>query len=236
MKGVFIASLLVMGTYGAVANAQEAGQPSYFERRMRAPLEAFEIGVSGAYNQGFGNLTDTASTPIGSRRLQDTAGAGGGAELDLSYRFLPEMAAGVFAGGSQYDPQNMPGGTDVQSLAAGLQGQWFFRPYRTINPWVGLASAYRGFWISPDVGGVTQRHGWEIARLQVGVDFRASKEISIGPYVGGAVDVFFSETLPGQTARNLSGPPASGFVNAGILGRFDLGGTYVDEATRVSKR
>jgi hypothetical protein len=120
-------------------------------------------------------------------------------------------------------------------LAAGIQGTWYMRPYRTLNPFVGLGSAYRGHWIVPDVGGNTQHHGWEIARLQVGVDLRASREVSFAPYVTGAVDTFFSETLPGQSARNLNGPPVSGFFGAGVLGRFDVGGTYTMQHASVAR-
>jgi hypothetical protein len=239
MKRLFIASSLALSaTYGVAAHAQEAKQPSYFEREMAAPKQAFELGVSAMYNQGAGNLTDTASPAAATtgRRVQDAAGAGVGAEIDLGYRFIPEFAAGVFVSGSEYNREVQPTGTNVRSLTAGLQGQWFFRPYTTVNPWVGLASAYRGHWIVPDVGGTTARHGWEVARLQVGLDLRASKEVSLGPYIGGGVDVFFSETTPGTTARTLDGPPAAGFFGAGLLGRFDLGGTYTQAATLVSRR
>jgi hypothetical protein len=230
--------LVLAGTYGVNANAQEVAQPGYFQRQMAAPSRAFEIGVAGLYNQGWGNLTDAVS-PLAAvgRRVQDVSGAGVGAEIDLGYRFMPQMAAGVFAQGSEFNRDDrLASGTNVRTLTAGLQGSWFFRPYRTINPWVGLGSAYRGHWIVPDVGGITQHHGWQIARLQVGVDMRASREISIGPYVGGSVDVFFSEKLPNQPSRNLDGPPVAGFFGAGLQGRFDLGGNYIAPASSATAR
>jgi hypothetical protein len=238
MKRVFVTSFLVLaGTYGISANAQEAGQPGYFSRTMAAPSRAFEIGVTPLYNQGWGNLTDTTSPRAATtgRQVQNYSGAGIGGELDFSYRFAPIAMAGVFVQGSEYNANDrLVSGTNVRSLVAGIQGQWFVRPYRTVNPWVGLGSAYRGYWIVPDVGGITSYQGWEIARLQIGVDFRASKEISIAPYAGGSVDVFFSEDLPNLNARNLSGPPVSGWFGAGILGRFDIGGTYVMPASSAA--
>jgi hypothetical protein len=230
MKPVFVASFLVLaGTYGVNANAQEVKQPSYFEQQMAAPNQAFEIGVSGLYNQGWGNLTDTTSPLAGvSRRVQDLSGPGGGAEIDLGYRFIPELAAGVFVQGSQYSPDaRLATGTNVRSLTAGIQGHWFFMPYRTINPWVGLGTAYRGHWMVPDSGGVTQHHGWQIARLQLGIDMRASREVSVGPYIAGSVDTFFSEKLPGQDSRTLDQPAVAGFFGAGLQGRFDVGGSYI---------
>jgi len=239
MKRVFVTSFLVLaGTYGIEANAQEAGQP-YFQKQMAAPTQAFEIGVSGLYNQGWGNLTDSSSllAPTTGRRIQDVGGAGIGAEVDLGYRFMPQAAVGVFAQGSEYDRDNqLATGTNVRSLLAGIQGNWYVRPFRSLNPWVSLASAYRGHWIVPEIGGITQHHGWENARLQVGLDMRASRENSIAPYVGGAVDVFLSEMLPNQQARNLDPIPVSGWFGAGIMGRFDVGGKYVAPVTAAAAR
>jgi len=238
MKRVLVTSFAVLaGTYGIGARAQEAGQPSYFQRQIAAPSQAFEIGVSPLYNQGWGNLTDTQSvlSTVG-RHVEDYGGAGIGAELDLGYRINPQVAAGVFVQGSEYDRDSrLRSGTNVRSLTAGIQGQWFFRPYSALSPWVGLGSAYRGHWIVPDVGGNTEHHGWEIARLQVGADIRASREVAIGPYVMGAVDTFFTEKLPGQSSRNLNGPPVAGYFGAGVLGRFDVGGKYVAPGTSVAR-
>jgi hypothetical protein len=233
MKRFLIAAVGVLaGTYGMSAHAQEeVRHPSYFEKRMAAPTNAFEIGVSGMYNQGFGNLT--SGQPV--NKLQDTAGAGGGGEIDLGWRLIPHLSLGVFAAGAQFGNQ-LAANAEQRTLAAGVQGQWFFRPYDTINPWVSLATAYRAFWIVPDAGGTTTRHGWEIARVQAGVDFRMMREISVGPFVGGGVDTFFTEKLPGGSYQNISGPPVSGFVQAGIMGRFDLAGQYATSTSSVAAR
>jgi hypothetical protein len=237
MKRVLVASVGVLaGTYALGANAQEAKQPGYFEKELAAPVSAFEIGVSGKYNQGFGNLTSGA--PAGtSRRLQDTAGPGVGGELDLGWRIAPALSLGLYGAGTEFDRQSqLASGTNVRSLTAGAQAQWFLRPYHAVDPWVSLASGYRGFWLVPDVGGVTSRHGWQIARLQVGVDMRTSRAVSIGPFVGGSVDTFFTEKVPGGSYRNLSGPPVAGFFEAGLIGRFDLGGRYVQRASVIAAR
>jgi hypothetical protein len=241
MKRVLVTSLVVLAatsTYGLKASAQEVGQPGYFERRMAAPVSAFEIGVSPLYNQGWGNLTDVESSAAAAgRKLQDTAHAGAGIELDLGYRVMPMFTVGAFGTITEFNRDDrLATDTNVRSVTAGVQGQWFARPYHVINPWVGLGSAYRGFWTVPEVGGITQRHGWQIARLEIGVDLRASREISIGPYVGGSVDVFFKEKIPGQDSRNLNGPPVSGFFMAGVNGRFDIGGQYVNSATGIARR
>ncbi len=239
MKRVFVTSFLVLaGTYGIKANAQEAGMPGYFQRQMAAPSGAFEIGASGLYNQGWGNLTDSVSprTPLTGRKVQDVGGAGIGGELDLGYRFAPPAAAGVFGQFSEYDAdQRLLSGTNVRSILAGIQGSWHARPYHSVDPWVNLGSAWRGYWIVPEVGGITSYQGWEIARLQIGLDMRASREIAIAPYVSGGLDVFFSEKLPNIDSRNLDPVPVSGWFGAGVMGRFDVGGRYVTPATATAR-
>jgi hypothetical protein len=240
MKRVFVTSFLVLvGTYGIEASAQEVGQPSYFHRQMAAPTQAFEIGVSGLYNQGWGNLTDSSSilAPTTGRQIQDFGGAGIGAEVDLGYRAMPQASVGVFAQGSEYDRDSqLASGTNVRSLLAGIQGSWHVRPFRSLDPWVSLGSAYRGYWIVPEVGGITSHQGWEIARLQIGLDMRASREIAIAPYVSGGIDVFFSEKLPNTNSRNLDPVPVSGWFGAGLMGRFDVGGRYVAPVSSVEAR
>ena len=240
MKRVVVASLAVLcGTYGLRANAQEVAQPSYFERQMAAPAGAFEVGVSGMWNQGWGNLTDDVSAiaPITGRKVSDISNAGVGVELDLGYRAMPSVVFGIFGTATEYSTQEIVlRTTDIRSVTAGIQGQYFFRPYKVVNPWVGLASAWRGYWVVPDVGGITSRQGWELARVQLGVDLRASREISVGPFISGAMDIFFTEKFPRLDSRNLDGTPVAWFFSAGILGRFDVAGSYHMKGESVASR
>jgi len=238
MKRVFVTSFLVLvGTYAIEANAQEA-PASYFQKQMAAPTQAFEIGVAGVYNQAWGNLTDSNSllAATNGRRIQDVAGPGIGGELDLSFRFMPQMAAGIFGQVSEYDPdQRLLSSTNVRSVLAGIQGAWYFRPYRALNPWVTLASAWRGHWIVPEVGGITSHQGWEVARLMIGLDMRATREIAIAPFASGGLDVFFTEKFPNLNHTNLSPVPVAFYFSAGIMGRFDIGGRYVTPASVASR-
>jgi outer membrane protein W len=150
---------------------------------------------------------------------------------------VPQLTLGVFGAATEFEQTNQQlSTTNVRSLTAGAQAQWFFRPYHVVNPWVSLGSAYRGFWTVPEVGGITSRQGWQIARLQIGADMRATREVSVGPYIGGSVDTFFTEKVPGGNWRNLSGPPVSIFIQAGLVGRFDLGGTYTQRASIIASR
>jgi hypothetical protein len=239
MRLVCVASVLVLaGTYGVLAHAQEVAQASYFEKTMSVPDRAFELNVSTAYNQGWGDLTDAVSVEgqTFGRRVQDVAGAGLALELDLGYRASPTLAGGFYGTVAQYTNQTEVSGTKIRSLTAGIQGQWYVQPFRAFSPWMTIGTAYRASWIVPDVGANTLRKGWQIARLQFGTDFRLSREIAIAPFIGGDINVMFSESLPNGDSRNLDGAPTFVSFTAGILGRFDIGEAYVTPGGTVAHR
>jgi hypothetical protein len=165
--------------------------------------------------------------------VQDVAGAGLALEIDLGYRAAPDFGGGFYFTIAQFTNQTPVSGTDVRSLTAGVQGQWYMLPFRAFSPFMTLGSAYRASWIVPEVGGNTVRQGWEIVRLQFGTDFRLSQEIALSPFLGGSVNTMFSETPPNGVSRSLDGPPVFISFTAGILGRFDLGGIFVNSAGKV---
>ena len=89
MKRALAASAMVLsGTFGVAARAQEVTPPSFFQEAMVAPDRAFELNVATAYNQGWGDLTDSVSAAgqTFGRKVQDVAGAGIAFEIDLGYR------------------------------------------------------------------------------------------------------------------------------------------------------
>ena len=142
-----------------------------------------------------------------------------------------------FQHGGMFRNQTSLDGTNFRSVTAGLQGQWNLRPFRSINPWVTLGSGWRGNWIVPDVGGNVSIQGWQLARLQIGADFRVANQVAFGPYVAGDVNLMFSQRLPGQEDFfDTSGTPTFATFSAGILGRFDLGGKQVSPVAPVARR
>jgi hypothetical protein len=204
---------------------------------MPAPARALELNLSSAYNQGWGNLTDPTGSGFQSfgRQFQEAAGAGVQFEVDLGYRISPRFGVGAYGTIAGYTNQTNVSGTNVRSVTGGIQGQWFITPYRAFGPWISLGSAYRGVWVIPEIGGQTSRQGWEIARLQVGTDFRVSNDIAVSPYLAGDINVIFAEKLPFGSYRNLSGPPAFATFTAGVLGRFDMFAKYVKPSGAVAQ-
>jgi hypothetical protein len=220
-----------------LAQAQEASRP-YFEKSMPAPRQAFEVNVTTAYNQGWGNLTDTQSAAgrLFGRQVQDVAGAGLQFELDLGYRMSPMFAISGYGTFAQYHNETEVSGTNLRSVTAGIQGQWFMRPYRAFCPWVALGSGWRGNWLVPEIAPTVTRVGWQVARLQVGADFRLARNIALSPYVAGDLNLIFGERFSNGDFRNLDGPPVYATFTAGVLGRFDFANTYVTQSGAVASR
>ena len=67
-------------------------------------------------------------------------------------------------------------------------------------------------------------HGPKLMAARLGIHFRASEGVAIGPVIGADATVFtFQDTSSVQT--NISDPRLSTFVFAGLQGRFNVGGS-----------
>jgi hypothetical protein len=77
-------------------------------------------------------------------------------------------------------------------------------------------------------------HGLQLARAQVGLDVRVSRDVAIGPMIGGDIDLFIWRN-PEGAAGNAAIPDKelSTFVFAGVQGRFDVGGTRVERTGTI---
>ena len=109
------------------------------------------------------------------------------------------------------------------SSSAGIQTDWHFLPgAHELDPWVSLGAGWRGYWVNENAGNVSVQ-GLELAKLQVGVDYRIDREVSISPVVGADLSAFLTESAPGSDGfRNISNPHVNTFLFAGFMGRFDI--------------
>lgn len=206
----------------AMAQPQESPDTTTgFDHAVPAVQNAFELAVSTGYQQGAGKL----GGHMGS--LEDVAGPGGAIEVDAGYRIIPQLTVGLYGSYTQNQKgDNLAGGTDVLGATAGVQAAWHFRADRSVDPWVSLGTGWKGLWLNPDRGKVTSLQGFELARLQVGADYRVSKDIAISPVVGGSLSMFVSEDSPMTDSYTEIHDKKVNFTGfAGLSGRFDLGGT-----------
>jgi len=106
-----------------------------------------------------------------------------------------------------------------------VQAAWHFRPDRSIDPWVSLGGGWKGLWLDPNHGKTTSLQGLDLARVQLGVDYRVSPDVSISPVVGGSLGMFVSQDSPMTNGYTEIGSKKVNFTGfAGLAGRFDVGG------------
>lgn len=204
----------------AHAEPEPAEASTGFDHAVAPVSGALELAIGTGYSQAAGDLG-------GSRgKIQDMSGPGGAVELDLGYRIIPELTVGAYGTFSKFQRGDaLASDTDVFGATAGLQAAWHFRPDRSVDPWISLGTGWKALWQNPTSGKVTSLQGFELARLQVGVDYRLSKDISIAPVIGASLSMFVAEDGPDTmdyteiTDKKLN---VTGF--AGLSGRFDLGG------------
>jgi outer membrane protein W len=226
---VFAAS----SAYAEEKEAQPAGG-DLFSEQTPTVSNALELGVAAGYAQGVGDIAKGRGT------VQDLSGPGGAFEVDVGYRLSPQFMIGVYGTGAQFAKgDSLADGTDVRSVTAGVQANYHFRPNYTVDPWVGLGSGWRGLWLSPDAGKDTSMQGWELARLQVGADYRISPEVAITPVLGADLSMYLTENGPGLSGyTNISDPRVNVAFFAGIGARFDVlgktGGTTASASQNAS--
>jgi hypothetical protein len=191
-----------------------------FDHHVAAPSNAIELGIATGYTQGVG--------PIGGgmQHVEDVSRAGGAVEVDAMYRINPMFAVGVYSSFSSYQTgDHINANTDVLGATGGIQAAMHLRPERSVDPWLSLGTGWRGLWESPQSGKVTSLQGLELARLQIGVDYRIDQNVSISPVIGGSLNMFLTEDSPMTTKFDEIDDKKVNFIGfAGLAGRFDLGG------------
>ncbi|HEU4727412.1 MAG TPA: hypothetical protein VFT22_05980 [Kofleriaceae bacterium] len=204
MKLIPAVSLLVPALVPALASAEpeptdyrkleSADASAGFDHPVAPVANALEIAVGTGYTQGGGKLGGALGN------LEDVSGPGAAFELDLGYRIIPQLTLGAYGTFSAYQHGDaIDSSTDVLGATAGLQAAWHFRPETSVDPWISLGAGWKGLWLNPSDGKVTSLQGLELARLQVGADYRITREIAIAPVIGGSLSMFVSQDSPMTT-------------------------------------
>ena len=181
---------------------------------------ALEIGVAAGYSQGVGNVGS------GVPSLTDSGGPGTSLELDVGWRIDPHFLVGVYGSGAWFSTGDAPGNAfNNWSATAGVQGNYHFLPGESFDPWVGLGTGWRGYWVNRPEGR-DSRHGLDLARVQVGVDVPVASGISVSPFIGATATLFLSQQLAQESSfSDIQDRKVNVFLNAGVMGRFDLLGS-----------
>lgn len=194
------------------------GEVPEIERGVHPPRNAFELGLRAGYDQPFGRFSGQTGGSVAN--LTD---AGGSVAILPSYRMTPHSSIGVLAQYAQYN-SDVPD-TTVRGLAGGLDFTYHILPGERADPWLSLGAGYRLLWQNPGDAPNTMLHGFQLARVNVGLDAVVSDDVAIGPYVGADLTMFLWQVGPGPDGQIQDNGRLSTFLNAGLSGRFDLGGT-----------
>jgi hypothetical protein len=221
MKLVPALSLLVPALAYAQPVSETVEDSAGFDHEVAPVRNAFEIGVGTGYAQGGGKL----GGDMGS--LEDVSGPGGLVELNVGYRLIPELTLGAYGTFSKFQKgDDLTSDTDVLGATAGIQAAWHFRPTRSVDPWVSLGGGWKGLWLDPSSGKTTSLQGFELARLQIGADYRVSPDVAITPVIGGSLSMFVSQDSAMTNDLTEIEDKEVNFTGfAGLAGRFDIGGT-----------
>jgi outer membrane protein W len=216
-----ILALLVPAAASAdPSQLEELDTSGLIDHAVAAPRNALELSVAAGYSQGAGAIGG------GMADLDDVATAGGVIDVGVGYRITPNLALGAYGTLAKYaNGDAIADGDRLVRASAGVQAAWHFRPDRSVDPFVSLGGGWQGLWINPDQGKTTSLQGLELARLQLGVDYRLSEDVSIAPVVGGSLGMFVSQDSPMTAdATEITDKKVNFTGFAGIAGRFDLGG------------
>jgi hypothetical protein len=201
--------------------AQErAPAPNYFAERLRAPRDAFELTVGAGYSQG-------TMSPAEGTGATDLTKAGGAVSVQAGYRFAPQFALNLYGEYNQFNPGNAVSSGATRGGVAGINGTFHMSPYQRLDPWARIGTGYRMLWVTGNPNAVdTLWHGFQLAKVDLGLDFRTDENIAIGPLVGVDVSHFYWRNPSGAAGdEEIVGKRFVPFVYAGIEGRFDLGGS-----------
>jgi len=213
---VALSGVVVSGVAGAAEKDEAGAQQS--SRELAPATHAVELTIGTGYAQGFG---DVAS---GQPKLTDLAQAGGAVQTSVGYRVIPQLTLGVYGSGAMFSrADQVDSTTNVYSASAGIESDWHFLPSsHQLDPWVSLSSGWRGYWVHNNQA-ETSLQGLQIARLQLGLDYRIDNAIAISPIIGADLSTFLSERTPTSGGfTNISNPNVDTFLFAGLQGRFDI--------------
>jgi hypothetical protein len=113
---------------------------------------------------------------------------------------------------------------DVVGASVGLKSDLHLRPTRNIDPWISAGGGMRYLWIDQNNTRTTTLRGLDLARVQLGIDYRINPRFAISPYVGATATMYLDKNDSMTSGyQDLDDKQISWSFNSGLLGRFDLG-------------
>jgi len=129
----------------------------------------------------------------------------------------------------QYQEYDAKRAASARGMTAGVGAAYHVLPFEKWDPWFQISTGYRVIWENPVEGATTPSvttHGPEVARLQIGVDQRVSRDLAFSPAVGVDLTVPLWQTV-GAASGAIADPRPSAYIYAGLGVRFDVTSKFV---------
>lgn len=210
-----VASLCALVAQARAQNAVVAETP---EEKPAVPVKALEVMGSTGYTQGFGELQSGVN-------LQDVITRGLAVDVMIGYRLDPHWVVGAIGQYTEYDAQRT---ATARGAVAGIGATYHVLPFDRWDPFINFGTGYRLLWESAATGSTEPTlltHGFEPARLMVGLDYRASRDLAFMPMVGVDLSIPLWQSLGGNNTT-ISDPRPSTYIFAGLGLRFDVTNRY----------
>jgi hypothetical protein len=213
---------LAMTSATTVFAQERSTATTYFGERVRAPRDAFELTVGAGYSQG-------TMSPAEGTAATDLTKAGGAFSLQAGYRFSPGFALNLYGEYDEFNPGTVvsAAGGKTRGGVGGINAAFHMAPFQRIDPWARIGTGYRMLWVTgnpntPDL----LWHGFQLAKLDIGLDLRTNEDVAIGPMIGVDLTHFYWQNPEGAGGdQEIVGKRFVPFVYAGLEGRFDIGGS-----------
>lgn len=182
-----------------------------------APTTGLEVSLALNGTEGTGDLAP-------GMQFDDVADHGMGLDLGVGYRLTPNLLVGGYATFTGHGTDRDD--TGAVTMAIGAKADWHFRPSSRLDPWVSVGTGIKMMGI--EVGDRDQAlTGLELAKVQVGLDYRISPRFAIGPVIGTSATVYRTQydDAMSDNARDIDDKSVNWTITAGVLGRFDVFGT-----------
>ena len=210
-------SLLLATAATAVAEPSDASA----HRTMPAASHALELTIGSTFARGAGDLGG------GLASVQDLAGPGNGIDMSIGWRATPNLSIGGYANLLVFG-ESGEWSKNAGSLAAGIKADWHFLPAASLDPWVSVGTGVKVLeFEKSDTARTLTLTGVELAKVQVGADYRISPRFAIGPVIGASATMFDHKYYDKMSddAVELDDKQVNWTFSAGLLGRFDVFGT-----------
>ena len=219
-----LALIFVLAAAPAFAQWPTAGKPAETpptppsRRAAAAPARddgsGFSLGIRAAWAFPYGDVNGHAN-------LQDNVRDQVPLWLEAGYRFSKSIYAGLYGQITPGRANNCPIGADCSTSGYrfGIEGIYTILPDAVLQPWVGVGVGYEILNFSR-AGEETTVKGLELAHVELGADWAASKNFSVGPYASYSLFGKYTSTSVNGVSNDVSDTAGHSWLQVGLKATY----------------